>query len=62
VNGAPIEVKDPILLKASKNPRMAKPYGSDPADYGFSEMGVRGVDSYIKMNRSGDRRAKRLDS
>ena len=59
VNGAPIIVKDPVLRNATKNPRIAQPYGSDPGDYGFCEIGARGVDTFIKLNRVGDRRTIR---
>jgi hypothetical protein len=58
VSGAPI-IEDPVLRNAIKDPRIAKRYGSDPGDYGFSEIGARGVDTFIKRNHVGDRRTIR---
>jgi hypothetical protein len=40
----------PILQHAIDNPRFAGPYGSDKGDYGFENIGVRGIDTYIKTN------------
>jgi hypothetical protein len=54
-----VEVKDPVLRNAIKNPRIAKPYGSDTGDHDFEEIGTRGVDSFIKLNRNGDARTIR---
>lgn len=52
-------VRDPVLRNAIKNPRMARPYGSAAGDYGFSDIGARGVDTPLKLNRDGDRRTIR---
>jgi hypothetical protein len=43
----------PILKNAIDNPRFAGPYGSDKGDYGFENIGVRGIDTYIKTNTTG---------
>ncbi|WGD55091.1 hypothetical protein QA641_15045 [Bradyrhizobium sp. CB1650] len=48
---------DAVLAIAIKNPRMPKPYGSREGDYAARDIGVRGVDSFMKLNRDGDRRA-----
>jgi hypothetical protein len=43
----------PVLQAAIDNPRFARPYGSDRGDNGFSTIGVRSVDTYIKQNNVG---------
>jgi hypothetical protein len=47
---------DPVLANAIKNARTPKRYGSRESDYTIREIGARGVDTYIKLNRDGDRR------
>lgn len=46
-----VEPRDPVFLNAIKNPRIAKGHGSDAGDFGFEEIGVRGVDTYIKTRQ-----------
>lgn len=46
---------DPVLANAIKNPRMPKSYGGGEGDYEVSRP-TRAVDTYVKLNRSGDRR------
>jgi hypothetical protein len=46
---------DPVLANAIKNPRMPKPYGGGEADY-ETRKPVRSVDTFVKLNRNGDKR------
>ena len=42
---APVKVKGPVLLNAIRKPRTEKRYGSGAGDWGFSDIGGRGVGS-----------------
>ncbi|WFU84377.1 hypothetical protein QA645_17035 [Bradyrhizobium sp. CIAT3101] len=45
----------PVLANAIKNPRMPKPYGGGEGDYKANKT-VRGVDTFVRLNRNGDKR------
>lgn len=39
---------NPTLVSAIANPRFAQPYGSERGEWGWSNVGVPAVDSYMK--------------
>lgn len=39
-----------VLAAAIANPRFARPYGTDPGEWGF-EAGISGVDNFVKGNK-----------